>query len=136
MYGDTISFYYAVADFWVRTAIKLLFFQQDVYGVSGQCLRQQFLVPPSRCSNQLLRWHFRQAVLANMRGTGDIILEHDFLPGSDMIGQILGQPKAVWSLNCFVDYQHKHEIMVSGAGPHLTLRSVVRPVSAMWSFCI
>ena len=29
-----------------------------------------------------------------MRDTGDIILEHDFPPGSDMIGQILSQPKA------------------------------------------
>lgn len=29
-----------------------------------------------------------------MRGTGELILEHDFPPGSDMIGQILSEPKA------------------------------------------
>ena len=27
-----------------------------------------------------------QAVLANMRGTGEIILENDFSPGSDLMG--------------------------------------------------
>ena len=54
----------------------------------------EFLANPARCSDQLLRWHFRQAVLANMRGTGEIILEHDFPPGSDMMGEILGAPQA------------------------------------------
>lgn len=29
-----------------------------------------------------------------MRDIGDIILEHDFSPNFDIIGQILGQPKA------------------------------------------
>lgn len=29
-----------------------------------------------------------------MRGIGDIILEHDFPPGSDIIGQIFSQLKA------------------------------------------
>lgn len=29
-----------------------------------------------------------------MKGAGELILEHDFPPGSDMISQILNQPKA------------------------------------------
>jgi hypothetical protein len=39
-------------------------------------------------------WHFRQAVLANMRGVGGPFFEHDFPPGSDMIGHILRGPRA------------------------------------------
>lgn len=29
-----------------------------------------------------------------MRGTGALMLEHDFPPGSDMIGQIVSEPQA------------------------------------------
>ncbi|KAK9372161.1 uncharacterized protein V1513DRAFT_453139 [Lipomyces chichibuensis] len=39
-------------------------------------------------------WHFRQAVLANMRGAGEPSFEMDFPPGTDMIGEILGGPFA------------------------------------------
>ncbi|KAK9326102.1 HNH endonuclease-domain-containing protein [Lipomyces orientalis] len=42
----------------------------------------------------LLRWHFRQAVLANMRGAGEPIFEMDFPPGADMVGEILSGPEA------------------------------------------
>lgn len=38
--------------------------------------------------DQLLRWHFRQAVLANMRGAGEPVFENEFPPGSDMAGEI------------------------------------------------
>lgn len=31
--------------------------------------------------------HFRQAVLSNMRGTGEPVFEFDFPPGSDMTGE-------------------------------------------------
>ncbi|KAF2181340.1 hypothetical protein K469DRAFT_713764, partial [Zopfia rhizophila CBS 207.26] len=40
-------------------------------------------------------WHFRQAVLANMKGAGEPVFEHDFLPSSDIVGDILQGPKAV-----------------------------------------
>jgi hypothetical protein len=36
-------------------------------------------------SDQLLRLHFRQSVLANMRGAGEPVFEHDFPPGTDML---------------------------------------------------
>ena len=44
--------------------------------------------------DQLLRWHFRQAVLTNMKGAGEPIFECDFPPGSDMVGEIMGGPRA------------------------------------------
>jgi len=40
-------------------------------GIAGTHLDQQFLDKPDRPVDQLLRWHFRQAVLANMRGAGE-----------------------------------------------------------------
>jgi len=39
---------------------------------------------PYRVSDELLRWQFRQLVLANMRGDGEPIFESDFT-GEDMI---------------------------------------------------
>ena len=44
--------------------------------------------------DKLLRWHFRQAVLTNMRGAGEPCFETDFPPGSDMMGEIMSGPKA------------------------------------------
>ena len=39
---------------------------------------------PHRVSDELLRWYFRQSVLAHMRGVGEPIFEHD-VTGEDMI---------------------------------------------------
>ncbi|KAK9317847.1 HNH endonuclease-domain-containing protein [Lipomyces starkeyi] len=47
-----------------------------------------------RVRDELLRWHFRQAVLANMRGAGEPSFETDFPPGTDMMGEILSGPTA------------------------------------------
>lgn len=49
---------------------------------------------PDRVADGLLRWHFRQAVLANMRGAGEPIFEHDYPPGTDMMGEIMEGPFA------------------------------------------
>jgi hypothetical protein len=54
---------------------------------------QQLFDTPERPADQLLRWHFRQAVLANMRGAGEPVFEHDF-PSGDMMGSILSGPRA------------------------------------------
>ena len=62
--------------------------------IAGTRLDQQFLNHRQRPVDELLRWHFRQAVLTNMRGAGEPIFEHDFPPGSDMMGQILKGPRA------------------------------------------
>ena len=71
-----------------------MFFMPNYCGFAGEYLDQRFLSNPQRPLDQLLRWHFRQAVLANMRGAGEPIFEHDFPPGSDVVGDILYGPKA------------------------------------------
>ena len=73
---------------------KIICFLEDGDGIAGKHLDQEFLGNPQRPPDQLLRWHFRQAVFANMRGAGEPVFEHDFPPGSDMMGQILHGPKA------------------------------------------
>jgi hypothetical protein len=73
---------------------KVVCFLEDGDGIAGKHLDQEFLDNPQRPADQLLRWHFRQAVFANMRGAGEPVFEHDFPPGSDIMGQILRGPKA------------------------------------------
>lgn len=73
---------------------KILCFRRDGEGIAGRHLDREFLEDPSRPVDQLFRWHFRQAVLANMKGAGEPIFECDFPPGSDMIGEILSGPRA------------------------------------------
>ena len=67
---------------------------RDSEGIAGTYLDQRFLDTPDRAVDELLRWHFRQAVLANVKGAGEPIFETDFPPGSDMMGEILNGPKA------------------------------------------
>ncbi|KAI5310562.1 hypothetical protein KEM55_005318 [Ascosphaera atra] len=47
---------------------------------------------PNRVSDAILRWHFRQAVLANMRGVGEPTFETDFPPGSDKMSSLRHGP--------------------------------------------
>jgi hypothetical protein len=49
---------------------------------------------PQRVSDQFLRWHFRQAVIANMRREGEPVFEHDFPAGTDMVKEIGEGPYA------------------------------------------
>ncbi|KAK9357609.1 hypothetical protein V1504DRAFT_398477 [Lipomyces starkeyi] len=71
-------------------------FDKDPFRIDGRTLD-----PICRSSSgedgardELLWWHFRQAVLANMRGAGEPSFEMDFPPGSDMVGEILSGPEA------------------------------------------
>ncbi|KAF8449902.1 HNH endonuclease-domain-containing protein [Kalaharituber pfeilii] len=73
---------------------KIVCFLPDTKGIAGTYLDQQLLGDNRRPVDQLLRWHFRQAVLANMRGAGEPIFENDFPPGSDMMGEIMSGPRA------------------------------------------
>ncbi|KAH8154385.1 uncharacterized protein LAJ45_00912 [Morchella importuna] len=73
---------------------KIVCFFTDGDGIAGNHLDQRFRDDPRRPVDDLLRWHFRQAVLANVRSVGEPIFEVDFPPGSDMIGEILSGPKA------------------------------------------
>ncbi|KAK9310850.1 HNH endonuclease-domain-containing protein [Lipomyces starkeyi] len=59
---------------------KITCFNEDFDGIDGRILDPR---------DELLRWHFRQAVLANMRGAGEPSFETEFPPGTDMMGEIL-----------------------------------------------
>lgn len=69
-------------------------FGRDVAGIDGRILDPVCRddANPHRVSDDLLRWHFRQTALANVRGLGEPIFEHDFPPGSDMMGEIMKEP--------------------------------------------
>ena len=71
-------------------------FNQDLDGLDGRTLDPICRDPsdPSRVSDNLLRWHFRQSVFANMRGAGEPIFEHDFPGGTDMIKEVSKGPYA------------------------------------------
>ncbi|KAG0130929.1 hypothetical protein HOY82DRAFT_485965, partial [Tuber indicum] len=73
---------------------KIVVFDPDIRGLDRRILDPVCRNPndPRHVSDQLLRWHFRQSVLANMRGEGEPIFEHDFPPGTDMVGEILSGP--------------------------------------------
>ncbi|KAL1906269.1 hypothetical protein Sste5344_007984 [Sporothrix stenoceras] len=73
---------------------RLVFFKPDLFGVDGTTLDHQLLDDDRRPPDALLKWHFEQAVLCNVRGAGEPHLEFDFPPGSDMVGEILAAPKA------------------------------------------
>ncbi|KAG0636794.1 hypothetical protein HOY80DRAFT_908639 [Tuber brumale] len=75
---------------------KVVVFDSDLFGYDGKTLDPvcRDTADPHRETEQLLRWHFRQSVLANVRGEGEPIFEHDFPPGTDMLGEILAGPYA------------------------------------------
>ncbi|KAK0730440.1 hypothetical protein B0H67DRAFT_596571 [Lasiosphaeris hirsuta] len=73
---------------------KIICFQPDRKRIAGTSLDDRLLQDPQRPLDTLLRWHFRQAVLANMKGAGEPNPEYDFPPGSDMMGEIQSGPKA------------------------------------------
>ncbi|KAK9485388.1 hypothetical protein V1527DRAFT_496707 [Lipomyces starkeyi] len=75
---------------------KITCFDTDPFSIDGRILDPICRDPNSEDSarNELLWWHFRQTVLANMRGAGEPSFEMDFPPGSDMMGEILSGPEA------------------------------------------
>lgn len=87
-------------------------FGDDSLGLDGRILDAVCRDPANlhHVPDPLLRWHFCQSVFANMRGAGEPIFEHDFPPGTDMMGEIRGEPYAqerlemefAWRLRGFV----------------------------------
>ncbi|KAF8459624.1 HNH endonuclease-domain-containing protein [Kalaharituber pfeilii] len=69
---------------------KITVFGFDHLRIDGRTLDGVCRDPsnPHRVSDHLLRWHFRQCVLMNMKGAGEPIFEHDFPPGVDVVGEI------------------------------------------------
>jgi hypothetical protein len=75
---------------------RIIAFRRDVHNVDGRTLEFECRDPqnPLRVSDDLLRWHFRIAALANMRGAAiEPAWEMDFSDG-DMMGEILEGPDA------------------------------------------
>jgi len=64
-----------------------------VENIGGKYLDQEFLDNAQRPVDELLRWHFRQAVLTDVKGAGEPVFEHDFPPGSGIVGDILRGPR-------------------------------------------
>ncbi|CUS07610.1 unnamed protein product, partial [Tuber aestivum] len=75
---------------------KIVVFTIERSGLDSRILDPVCRSPtnPHHVADQLLRWHFCQSVLVNMRGAGEPIFEHDFPPGTDMVGEILAGPYA------------------------------------------
>ncbi|KAJ6190302.1 hypothetical protein N7519_000323 [Penicillium mononematosum] len=47
---------------------------------------------PNHVADDFLRWHFRQSVLANVRGAGEPTFETDFPPGTDKMATLRDEP--------------------------------------------
>ncbi|KAK9319139.1 hypothetical protein V1517DRAFT_358659 [Lipomyces orientalis] len=86
---------------------EIVCFDKDILRIGGKILDPVCRNPNDdrRAGDELLRWHFRQAVLANMRGAGEPTFETDFPPGTDMMGEILDVrwPPSGWRPNFFLD---------------------------------
>jgi hypothetical protein len=78
----------------IKDGHKIIVFVPDTMGIDGRILDRVCRDPnsPDCASDELLRWHFRQSVLANMRGAGEPIFETDFPPGTDLMGTMSGEP--------------------------------------------
>ncbi|KAG0636797.1 hypothetical protein HOY80DRAFT_324360, partial [Tuber brumale] len=81
---------------------RVVVFTINFIGCDGRILDPACQNPadPHRVSDNLLRWHFRQSILANMRGAGELIFEHDFPPWTDTAGKVLAgldsQARSEW----------------------------------------
>jgi len=66
--------------------------------IAGRHLDQEFLDDPLRPPDELLRWHFRQAVFTNMKGLGEPFFDSDCEsespPDLDIMDQISSGQKA------------------------------------------
>ncbi|KAK2775065.1 hypothetical protein FQN52_004080 [Onygenales sp. PD_12] len=71
----------------------ITFFPNDM-NIDGRILDAVCRDPtdPNHVSDELLQWHFRQSVLANMRGAGEPVFESDFPPGTDKIATLREEP--------------------------------------------
>ena len=80
----------------MQDGYRIVLFYPDMDGIDGRVLDPVCRRPddPHRVSDHLLRWHFRQSVLANVRRAGEPTFEDDFPPGMDMMADIEKGPMA------------------------------------------
>ncbi|KAJ5736989.1 uncharacterized protein N7483_002114 [Penicillium malachiteum] len=80
----------------IQDGYKVIDFSPDVLSVDGRILDPVCRNPnsPNHVRDEFLRCHYRQAILANVKGEGETTMEHDFPPGSDIMGEIAEGPDA------------------------------------------
>ncbi|KAL1983690.1 hypothetical protein VTN96DRAFT_10119 [Rasamsonia emersonii] len=73
---------------------KVITFMPNRWGIDGRILDPICRNPnnPDHVSDEVLRWHFRQCILANMRGAGEPVFETDFPAGTDMMATLRAEP--------------------------------------------
>ncbi|KAK9489757.1 HNH endonuclease-domain-containing protein [Lipomyces doorenjongii] len=73
---------------------RIVCFFDDILGLAGRQLDPicRDINHPHHVNDNILFWHFQQAVLANMRGAGEPIFDEDIPPGSDTMDAILSSP--------------------------------------------
>ncbi|EFR03627.1 hypothetical protein MGYG_06621 [Nannizzia gypsea CBS 118893] len=69
-------------------------FQGNAAEYHGSTLHEVCRQSEAKVSDALLRWHFEQAVLGNVRGAAEPAFEFDFPPGTDIMGEIREGPLA------------------------------------------
>ncbi|KAJ5701921.1 hypothetical protein N7488_009469 [Penicillium malachiteum] len=76
---------------------KIINFGDDNFGLDGRTLHQNCrnTTNSENVVDELLYWHYRQCVLANMRGFGEPTFEWDFPPGTDMMKEIREGPAPI-----------------------------------------
>jgi hypothetical protein len=77
-----------------KDSYKIISFMPNREGIDGRILDPICRNPnnPDRVSDDLLRWHFRQSVLANIRGAGEPVFETDFPGGTDVMATLRTEP--------------------------------------------
>ena len=63
----------------------------DYYQIAGRQLDQELLADPLRPPDELLRWHFRQAVLTNIKRLGQPWFESESECESPSDSDIMGE---------------------------------------------
>ncbi|KAK9342072.1 hypothetical protein V1522DRAFT_417341 [Lipomyces starkeyi] len=73
---------------------RIVCFLDDSLGLAGRQLDPicRDLEDPHHVNDNILFWHFQQAVLANMRGADEPVFDEDIPPGSDTMDAILSGP--------------------------------------------
>jgi hypothetical protein len=78
----------------IKDGYKVITFMPNNWGIDGRILDSvcRGLNSPDSVSDEILWWHFRQCILANMRGAGEPVFETDFPPGTDMMATLRNEP--------------------------------------------
>ncbi|KAK9364953.1 hypothetical protein V1509DRAFT_661277 [Lipomyces kononenkoae] len=73
---------------------RIVCFLDDSWGLAGRQLDTicRDIEHPHHVNDNIIFWHFQQAVLANIRWAGEPVFDEDIPPGSDTMNAILSGP--------------------------------------------